>query len=262
MSLTLTYLGDLSRVRIAGGELAADAVRVERSIDGGPWEPVRGGVSAAPAAGVIQLDDYEFGSDVTNAYRVVDVDDDAVLESDSITPSLAGTVWLKHIRYPLLNRPVFRILDRGQAFGRSARGSLSHIAGRSLPVSTSDLATSRGFPLTVQARDASDAAVLDLMLAAGGVLFVHVPPDLTDKVPGGYVRVAGSEQARRSTLERWAFDLACTAVAPPSPRIVGTTLTWETVRRLYGSWNALWASSSTWRDLWNEIGDPSDVVTL
>lgn len=265
MALTLTYLDDLARVRINVTGLTADRVRVERSVDGGPWETVRGGVSAAPSAGDLQLDDYEFGSDVTNAYRLLDADDESVLESDSITPSLAGKVWLKHIRYPLLNRAV--TVQNWSPRTRTSRDAATPIAGRTLPVATSDVRLAPEFTLTLITGDLYDpehdgqaeAAQLDAILAVGGAWFIHVPAG--QPIPGGYVVIGTTSVGRVVDAGRppYQVELPCQVIAPPSPMVVGTTLTWDTVRRLWGSWTALRADQQTWQALRDVIGDPIDL---
>jgi hypothetical protein len=63
-----------------------------------------------------------------------------------------------------------------------------------------------------------------------------------------------------SSTTRWVLPVRI--IAPPGPEIAGTLLNWETVKRLYGSWTALWASNPTWRDVWNQIMDPEDAVVL
>ncbi|HLU43496.1 MAG TPA: hypothetical protein VKZ67_00510 [Natronosporangium sp.] len=257
MAITLTYLDDLARVQITATDLAASEVRVERSVDGAPWETVRGGVAAIPDSGAIELDDYEFGSDVGNEYRVVDTGDDSVLETDSITPSLGGRVWLKNVRYPLVNRRLWRVLDRGQSISRPARGEVFPIVGRSVPVAQTDLRDSKRFTLDFQAQDEEEAGAIDLSLAVGGVLFIHVPPGCP--VQGGYVVADTTAQARQATVERWVFTLPCTIVAPPGPDVTPTTLTWGTVERLYGSWTALLAAHPTWKSLRSLVGLPEDL---
>jgi|ADGO01.1.fsa_nt_gi hypothetical protein len=67
MAITLTYLDDLSRVRVQASGLAPGYVRVERSINGGLlWETVRGASALEVVGGAIQIDDYEFAPDIEN----------------------------------------------------------------------------------------------------------------------------------------------------------------------------------------------------
>ena len=70
MTLSLTHLTDLSRVRVALASHPDGAVHVERSINGLLWSTVRGGLELPVAGGAATLDDYEFLPDVENFYRV------------------------------------------------------------------------------------------------------------------------------------------------------------------------------------------------
>lgn|SRR5215217_1325228 len=80
MTLTATYAGDLSRVRLAftGAPADADYAWFERSTDGITWTTVRGGLTVAITAGAGKLDDYEFTAGVLNTYRVSYVDSAAM----------------------------------------------------------------------------------------------------------------------------------------------------------------------------------------
>lgn len=191
-------------------------------------------------------------------------------EQASITPSLAGRVWLKNIKYPFLNRAI-DVQTWGE-ISRASRIGLFPVSGRSLPVAQHELAGSRTFTLTIITGDVFDPTVdplvesrdLDLTLAVGETFFIHVPP--TRAVPGGYVAISGTTEEdrypRAGDNTTWTFVLPCTTVNPPAPDVVGTTLTWGTVLNLYGSWNALLAANSTWADLLANVGSPEDLVTL
>ncbi|WP_110082610.1 hypothetical protein [Actinokineospora spheciospongiae] len=77
MSVTATYIDDLSRVRVscAGAPAAADFAKIERSADGITWATVRGGDAVALGpGGTCVIDDYEFDPGVTNIYRASYVD--------------------------------------------------------------------------------------------------------------------------------------------------------------------------------------------
>lgn len=71
MTITLSHLTDLQRVRIGISDLPDITVGVERSTNSLFWQPVRGGVALPIIDGVAQLDDYEFVPDVENHYRLV-----------------------------------------------------------------------------------------------------------------------------------------------------------------------------------------------
>lgn len=76
MTVTATYLDDLSRVRLefTGAPDTADYALVERSTDQVTWSVVRGGDTVTITAGAGKLDDYEFAPGVANYYRVSYVD--------------------------------------------------------------------------------------------------------------------------------------------------------------------------------------------
>lgn len=181
----------------------------------------------------------------------------------SITPSLDGKAWLKSIRHPFLNRPIHRALaGGGQSIGRASRGSVFEVQGRSVPVAVTDIRSSREFTLTVQVPNEAAARDMDLTLASGDVFFIQVPPELAPHMTGGYVRIGESTQHREADTIMWRFTIPCTVVAPPGPGVVGTTMTWGGVFRLYGSWEALVASNPTWGDLLATVGSPDDLVVL
>lgn len=185
-------------------------------------------------------------------------------ETNSITPSLAGEVWLKSIQYPFLNRALPRVLLRDPSIGRRSRSDEFPASGRSVGVATTDLRLGQQFTVSVMVEDSplQWARDMDLILASGELFFIHTPSGWPG--PGGYVVIGESEQlpitgAVDSPQE---FTLPCTVIAPPSPLVVGTTLTWGTVERLYGSWEALLAANSTWIDLLDTVGSPEDLVVL
>jgi hypothetical protein len=269
------YDNTLSRVELTADSLGASATYavVERSLNAAATDAlwaqgvVRGGEALPVASQEAELKDAEFFPDVPTHYRVTSFDASDVQQQQfttSITASLAGRVWLKSPRYPFLNRPLFRILDRGGDLRRPDRGALVEIAGRSAPTSLGERAGSRRFSIAVQVADEAEAAALDLVLAvagAGQTMFIHVPAD-KPQVPGGYVHIHTTEQARANDRERWVFTLPCTVANPPPPQIVGSTLTWGTVERLYGSWTALLAAHPTWASLLATVGDPDDLVAI
>lgn len=94
MTIALSYLTDLSRVRIALSGLQDGTVLVERSANQTIWSTVRGGVALPISGGAGQVDDYEFYADVVNYYRVTPVDPPAGLlltDQDGDTASTPDT---------------------------------------------------------------------------------------------------------------------------------------------------------------------------
>lgn len=188
----------------------------------------------------------------------------AILEEDSITPSLEGKIWLKSIRYPFLNRPV-NLLDRGQSEGRENRSAVFPVSGRSNPTAVHDLMGGKQFVHYIKTsglNHLAEARDVDLTLAAGDVFFLHIPQGV--RAPGGYVTITGSSQERMfegSDNAPQVFELNCSVVNPPGPSVVGTVLTWGTIFNIYGSWNALLTANPTWADLLSTVGSPDDVFT-
>ena len=259
MSITLTYLDDLSRIRVELASLSEDTVVVQRSSNDALWETVRGGTALPVSSGAATVDDYEFYPGQT-FYRVLDAEDPGAgaVESDDITVNL-DRVWLKSIRHPFLNRPV-TVTDWSD-ITRQGRGGLFEATGRSVPVAVTDVRGSRGFTVTLLTDTLTEARDMDLALAAGRVMFVHVPDDCP--IPGGYVAISGTGEERRSTrgAKRY-WPLECRIVAEPAPQVVPTTLTWRTVRRLYGGWQAVRQSNPTWGPLLDLVADLDDAVVI
>ncbi|HEY3513564.1 MAG TPA: hypothetical protein VG497_01940 [Kribbella sp.] len=85
MTVSVTYLSDLNRVRISYSSAPAgtDYAFVERSLDGVRWETIRGGEQVVASASAGSVDDYEFTPGVSNQYRVSYVDAD-------LLPSIIG----------------------------------------------------------------------------------------------------------------------------------------------------------------------------
>lgn len=182
-------------------------------------------------------------------------------EQDTITVDGHDKVILKSIKYPSLNRPV-TVTDFSDSTW-SARSTLHPVAGRALPVEVRDQRLSRAFTVELMTATPADARAVELMLALGEPLMLHVPPGCP--VPGGHVAVADVSAARRTRSARSPrryWTLPCTLVAPPAPSVTPTTLTWGTVRRLWGDWSALLASNPTWADLLSTVGTPEDPVVI
>lgn len=102
MTLTATYMGDLSRVRVSftSAPTYADYALIERSTDGVNWATVRGGSTVPINSGAGKIDDYEFESGKLNTYRASYVDSAVIFGlgqgtavsgvNVSLTPPFAG----------------------------------------------------------------------------------------------------------------------------------------------------------------------------
>lgn len=192
-----------------------------------------------------------------------------ILETDSITPDNGGLTILKSIKYPALNRaiadPDYRPVQR------ASRTGVYNVKGRVPPIAIHDAWTSQWWTIETVTESLAQARDMDLVLAASGTLFIQVPPETENEcftnpvsgMPGGYVYVLNSTMSHSvhgSHVMAWTIPVR--VVAPPGPEIMGTTITWAALERLYGSWTALWASNPTWRDVWNQIMDPEDAIVL
>lgn len=265
MSISLTYDDTLSRVQVELSGLSEDAVRVERSINGLLWETVRGARNLVVDGGAASVDDYEFAAGVENQYRVLDVDDleGAPVESDDITPAFEDCeVWLKSIRYPMLNQRVE--LYEYSDLERDGRASVLDVAGRSFPVGVTDVASGMRLELQFRVLTAEAARKLSLSIDVGDAFFLQIAPDGHPQLPprSFYFVVPSSRVQRVDLGEKRRMVLQVAEVAPPGPEVVGSTLVWGTVRNLYGSWAQLRAANPTWGDLLATVGSPDDLVVL
>lgn len=185
------------------------------------------------------------------------------METATITPSLNGKVWLKSVRYPLLNQ-IVTASDYGDV-ERPARAGVFPVAGRSTPVATLDIRGVRRYQLDLRTTTAEAERALELALMASDVVFLHVPTTTGNALlPGSMHAVVGDLVKHRigGVSEQHLFRLTLVEVAPPGPDVVGTTLTWGTVESLYGSWEALLAAHPTWADLLAVVGSGEDLVAL
>lgn len=177
-------------------------------------------------------------------------------QTATTTPALSA-VWLKSIARPFLNRAV-KVIDWSD-ITRPSRSSSLEIKDRSYPVAITQPRGSRRWTMRLKTTSAADALTMSYVLAAGDVMFIHVPAAY--KVPGGYVDIADVGE-RQPAL--WAdprqWTLPMTESAPPGPDVVGATTTWQTVIATYGTWADVIAAAPTWEALLAQIAAPSTVV--
>ncbi|WP_371409731.1 hypothetical protein OG423_14090 [Micromonospora zamorensis] len=231
------------------------SVTVERSTDQIVWSTVRGGAALTPVADEVRLDDYEFTPDVTNYYRV------GALFTGSIVPDLGGVVWLKSLARPYLNQQV-TVRDYSEVT-RRARAGVFEVVGRSVPVAVTDVRGSRQWSLDVNTYSARERSDLDMLLASGDILLVHVPASgRVSATPGGYVTVGDTREVTPPTsdLAMRVFSLPCVEVAAPGPDVLGATITCQGVLDMYATCAALLAAHPTCLSVLELIGDPTDVI--
>lgn len=186
---------------------------------------------------------------------------EAALFTGSTVPTL-DRVWLKSLARPFLNRPV-EVKDFSDV-SRPARGGVFEVVGRSYPVAVTDVRSSRRWTLEVNTYTPDEAQDLDLLLAAGDILLVHVPQNAgrLSAVPGGYVTVGDTRVVTPPTfdLRMRVFELPCVEVAAPGPDVIGSTATCQTVLNTYATCQAVLDAHPTCLDLLELVGDPTDVL--
>lgn len=179
----------------------------------------------------------------------------------SITPVI-DQVWLKSIVRPFLNRQV-TVRDYSE-ITRKSRSGVFDVRGRSAPVAVTDVRASRQWTLDVNTYTGQERSDLDLLLASGDILLVHVPPNSgrISATPGGYVSVGDTKEATPPTAElEWrVFSLPCTEVVAPGPEVVGSTVTCQSVLNLYATCAAVLAAHPTCLSVMELIGSPTDVI--
>lgn len=263
MSLTATYDGVLSRIRLAGTVLGASATYAvfDRTVDGGiTYTTIRGGSHVAVTTQLANLDDYEWAPGVATTYRVRSYNVSNVLQA---TFTVAKTQdipvpWLKVPAAPFLNMPC-EIVDGGEVTRRS-RAGVFDVVGRTNPVAVGDIASSLAYTLTLLTRTSTDERNLDYLFASGEIVQLQLPAG-EDHVPDGYFSVGDVSRVRtlrRSRNRVWTVPLI--QVAQPGADVIGSSYTWASVVADYASWTALIAANASWTALLNHTGTPSDVI--
>ena len=257
MTVSLTYDATFARVIIdCDGLGAAVSAVVERSTDQIRWSTVRGGLDVGITAGVfdLPLNDYEFVPGVANFYRVDP--NTGSNQTANTTPVLTET-WLKSIARPFLNQSFAQSEIVTDAV-RPERDGVFDIIGRSLPVAVTDVRSSKQYGLRLVTRTLDEADTLDMLLASGDTLFLHVPP--TWPLPSAYVAVSNAPRAFRWSTDWSTWTLSIKEVAAPSPDIVGSLSTYQTVLSTYATYTTLIAAHSDYADVLTLIGSPSEVI--
>lgn len=269
MSLSATYLPDLSRVALTGTTWGATVtyVVVDRfdTVTLTNPEVVRGGAHVEISTGdTLLLDDYEFTPGVVNTYRVraynaSDVEVPTYSYTATVTPTL-DAVWLKSIARPFLNRAV-QVVDFSDV-ELPARGGLFEVLGRRAPIAVSDVRGSRRYTLTLRAATVEEARAIELFLSFGDVLLVHVPDDCP--VPRSMFAAAGDVTigragSRHDTEQRY-IAIPLTEVAAPAADLVGYTVTWAGIVAGFTDWAEVLTDFPTWADVLQYVSAPEDEV--
>lgn len=198
------------------------------------------------------------------------------IEAHSIPASIASTVtitpvqlevFLKSITYPMLNRQL-ECVD-WQELSRSSRTAFFDIKGRHEILGVADVGSSASFSLTFITYSKAENRAVVALLTYGGVMLLQPPgddesiecPTAFSGVPEGYVMIGDSVQSRTvygKPMWLWTVDFTRVAAADTS-NILPTTITWSQLWELIGpdgTWEDVWATWSTWQELWLTPGNP------
>jgi phosphoribosylformylglycinamidine (FGAM) synthase PurS component len=263
LGLTAVYDPVLARVRLAGSGLPYNVTRVE------VWRYdtatltnavlVRGSGLAAGPGDVIRVDDYEFAAGVANTYELRAYAGSTLLGTARvlITPAL-GSVWLKNVARPYLNRAV--TVTGFSDVAMPARGAVFEVLGRRDPIAVTEVRGSKRFELELMAADAAEAEAIELALSFGDTLFLHVPAGCG--VPGSMHAFVGDVTVARRAQRavRRYLTLPLTQVAAPAGAVVGSTVTWQGVLSAYPTWADLLAAKASWLDVLQSVSAPADEV--
>jgi len=184
----------------------------------------------------------------------------------AITPVQEG-VWLKSITYPMFNRQL-ECVD-WQELERTSRTAFFDIKGRHEILGIADVGSSATFSLTFITYSKAENRALIALLTYGGLMLLQPPGDDEDEecptaysgIPEGYVMIGDSTQSRTVYGKpMWLWTVQFTQVAPSDAAdILPTTITWAQLWDLIGpegTWETVWATWSTWQELWLTNGNP------
>lgn len=184
----------------------------------------------------------------------------------TVTPMQTG-VWLKSIMYPLFNRQL-ECVD-WQELERSSRTAFFDIKGRHEILGIADVGSSATFSLTFITYSKAENRALVALLTYGGLMLLQPPGDDEDEacptaysgIPEGYVMVGDSVQSRTVYGKpMWLWTVQFTRVAPSDAGgILPANITWTQLWDLIGpdgTWETVWATWSTWQELWLTSGNP------
>lgn len=262
MSLTATYDGVLSRIRLAATLLGATATYAvfERTVNGVTYATLRGGGHVTVSTENAGVDDYEWTPGVATTYRVTSYDAADVQQAQFtavITQDLTAA-WLKVPAAPYLNTAV-TVVGRSEVT-RKSRAGLFPVVGRSKPVMVGDVASSRSYTLQLLTQAPADESNMDYLFASGEVVFLQLPSTVTGLI-GGYFAVGDVTWAptiRLSTRRVWSIPL--TEVAPPGADVIGSAYTIASMIAEYATIADVIADNATISDLLQRVGSPSDVI--
>lgn len=213
-----------------GTSEAWDAVEVQRSVDGGDWEPVRGadGVDATGDANSFVVDDYEVPNGVATHYRaratriVSDLPiTGAWVETTSSAKWESGDWWIKDPEDSSKNTTF--TVSNGAPWTTTRRQGVHQVLGARRPIVTSDTRSDPRFPLVVLTLDGDEEDALDA-LTRSSVVLIQSP---TSRWGARYAVILGDVAMgwpgdESDSLRVW--PLSCVEVAAPADPLAGSGL--------------------------------------
>jgi hypothetical protein len=238
--VTMEYSDERGRVRVQAFGLPDSVVRAvvySKSENQARYSEVRGGrVAVEDGEFVKAVDDYEFLAGGVTTYKIVglstaeNVPDVIVREAVVQYTDDHDQAWLKVIAQPYLNRKIN--LTGWGPIGRSSRHGVFDVQGRVDPVVVTDVHSSRGTAITVRTLDRQSTLDLDLVLAQGSAMFLHMPPHWG--LPSMYAVVGNYSYTRESVRSLKAtFEIPLTEVSAPPLSVVGATITCQLLLDTY-----------------------------
>jgi len=265
MSLTATYDGVLSRIRLAATLLGATATYAvfDRTEDGIVYTTVRGGSAVTVTSQNASLDDYEWEAGTATTYRVRSYNASDLLQqtfTTSITQDLTQP-WLKVPAAPYLNQPI-QVMDISEV-SRQSRAGVFPVVGRTYPVAVGDVMTALKFSLKLRTDTHTEGHDLDYLFASGEIVYLQMPSASAFEhfAHSGYFVVGDVSRApvsMVSDMRVWTVPL--TEVAAPGADVVGSAYTWASTIAEYATWTDVIAGNATWSALLQRTGSPSDVI--
>jgi len=174
---------------------------------------------------------------------------------ESTTPAM-GSVWLKNVARPFLNR-VITVVGFSD-ITRPARGGVVEPMGRRLPVAITEVRGSRRYELLLRAATAAEVDALALVFSFGDTVHVHVPLDCP--VPGGHFFLADVTERRppkHDSVARY-FSLPLTEVDVPDASIIGYTATIAGIVAAFATCADVLAAFATCLALLEFVSAPDD----
>lgn len=179
-------------------------------------------------------------------------------EIGNITPAVAY-YRIKNPSRPSLNVRV--VPTEISDITRSARTGVFDVLGRTLPVTVSDVQSSRKFNLKIDVIGYSSKDDMDNRLALGEPMFLQAPTQ-PGPIPTCYFVLTGDtsflEDAKMSAS--YTVTLSCQEVAKPGSTVFGDTYTWNDVVTNYATWTDVIAANATWSALIDRISTNSIIV--